>query len=121
LTWEHNSFRNWRQIFKTPEIDVCSLLTAANFFPALQKFLETIREFHPFFPTKCPILPHAEYYYNIPIGNENEGILSDGQNPISLPNGLYRYRGWMNSKTDPVGGFFELIMEYKRKQDLDTW
>jgi hypothetical protein len=97
------------------------MLTAANFVPVVKIFFDKIKDFHPFFPTKCPILSHAEYYYNIKIGNENEGIIYDSVNSTSVPNGLYRYRGWINSKTDPVGGFAELIMEYKRKQDLDSW
>jgi hypothetical protein len=121
MTWEHNSFRNWRQIFKTPEIDVCLLLTAVNWIPAVQKVLDTIRDLHPFFPTKCPVQAHAEYYYNIPITNAYEGTFMDGQKFVSLPNGLYRYRGFINSKADPVGGFFEVIMEYKRVRDMDQW
>jgi hypothetical protein len=96
-------------------------LTAANLVPALQKFLDEVKELNPFFPNKCPFLAHAEYFYNIPIGNVNEGMVSDGQKLVALPNGLYRYRGFINSKADPVGGFFEFIMEYKRKRDLDTW
>jgi hypothetical protein len=83
--------------------------------------LKAIKDVHPFFPTNCPILAHAEYYYNIPIGNYYEGTFMDGQKLVSIPNGLYRYRGWMNSLVDPVGGFFELIMEYKRPNDMDTW
>jgi hypothetical protein len=97
------------------------MLTAVKSIPGVQDILNGIRDIHPFFPTKCPVLPHAEYYYNIPIGDENEGVFALSGRFFSMPNGLYRYRGWMNSKIDPVGGYFEVIMEYKRKRDLDTW
>jgi hypothetical protein len=78
--------------------------------------LEWFQSYHPFLPTSCPIQPRAEYYYNIPIHNLNEGSLGEQG---FVPNGLYRARVYGNTKDDPVGGYIEWILEIKRQFNFD--
>jgi hypothetical protein len=121
LAWLRKDGRNWHFIYKTPEFDVCSVLEFANVMPGLREFIITLKELHPFFPLSCPILPHAEYYYNIPITSYWEGAFNFHGKSIHLPNGLYKFTGSMYSKADPIGGYFEVIQEVKRPQNLDQW
>jgi aminoglycoside phosphotransferase len=122
ITWEYKSYRNWRQLFKSPELDLCFALTAANNIPIVKAILEALQNVHPFMPTSCPIQPRAEYYYNIPITNVDEGTFNDHkQQYIKLPNGLYRTRIFGNTKQDPVGGYFEWILEVNRPFNFDRW
>jgi Protein of unknown function (DUF1091) len=116
---EYKSYRNWRHIFKSPEFDLCLILSASNNIPFVKDILESFRSVHPFIPTSCPIQPRAEYYLNIPVHNLNEGSLNS-QGGI-VPNGLYRFRILANTKDDPKGGYIEWILEVKRQFNFGEW
>jgi hypothetical protein len=115
---EYKSYRNWRQIFKSPEFDLCLILSASSKVPFVKAVIEGFRSVHPFIPTSCPIQPRAEYYYNIPIHNLYEGSM--GSHGLA-PNGLYRIRIFANTKDDPKGGYIEWILEVKRQFNFEQW
>jgi hypothetical protein len=121
MTWEYKSYRNWRQIFKSPEIDLCEALVISDNMPFLQKLKDGLQEAHPFFPSSCPIAPRAEYYYNIRIANLDSGRVYMPGGLFRLPNGLYRYRLFANTKDDPVGGYIEWVIEVTDRLNFDKF
>jgi hypothetical protein len=120
--WEFSPYKNYRQLFKSPETDLCAMLTATNNLPILSKYLDTLREIYPLFPTKCPISPRAVFFLNVPIVSDYEGTVDDPKlGFMSFPNGLYRHRITINSVEDPVGGYIEWVLEVKRKGNPEFW
>lgn len=120
--WEFKSYRNWRQLYKSPEIDLCLALLIGTQIPLVKNFLDTAKAIHPLFPTSCPITgPRSEYYYNVPIYNYEAGNIQVSDTDFQLPNGLYKVRLLLNSKDDPEGGYIEWINEVNRKRNLDQW
>jgi hypothetical protein len=97
------------------------MLEVGNVLPNFKEYLDLAKSFHPFFPSKCPILPRAEYYYNIPITNYLEGTFTLAGKMVKLPNGEYRWKISLRSRDDPEGGLIMFILEVKRAQNIDSF
>lgn len=93
---------NWRQIFKSPQIDVCAFERSVNKLPFYKAFLDDYRRLYPEMPSKCPIKPGRYYVYNHTEDYENGQSIPLAELIMRLPNGQYRAILLLTSRNDPL-------------------
>lgn len=108
----------WRIIQAFPTTDVCMVSERFKNFLPFQILKRLILRYVPNAPTECPILK-GRYDFKFIIEDDIKEEDRFWGN-FFLPTGLYKVRGNMWTKDDPVGGFFEYTIEVKPKQGRDS-
>jgi len=106
--------QNWRQIFKSPTVEVCGFLKTANRAEYLESQFDYYQRLFPRLPSNCPVKPGRYEGLNVTVVNGQDV----GEVPIlkiQLPNGLHRHTFILTSKTDPLVYKFEWTNEVKRR------
>jgi hypothetical protein len=110
---------NWRQIFKGPNIEMCSTSKIGNMFPFYaNKIAYYQTKYFPHKNLSCPVEAGPIYAYNISqvrrsdAGNsystQNENTNSYG---IKFPNGLYQFTLHISTKSDPYLYFLQWTIQ----------
>jgi hypothetical protein len=107
---------NWRQIFKGPEIEVCTASKFGTFFPHYAKHFEIFEKLTNI-SLKCPL--QAGPYYLMNYTDKVQGKTTKMNNDdkigvgIDIPNGIYRYTIKLFTKQDPLGFFVQWRTEIR--------
>jgi hypothetical protein len=100
---EKRTKKNWRLIFKTPEVNVCLALRLGNWIPqyreAYHNFINVKFPNHSF---TCPVKPGKYYVYDVVRFPEvlEENPITNGFE-MELPNGNYRMVVKLANSLDP--------------------
>jgi hypothetical protein len=100
---ERKEGSNWRQIFKGPEVEYCSLMKLGSLFPFYAKDLKIFEQSMGNASFNCPWQPGPYKVMNYSVLTDKTKIddvkkLGVG---IKLPNGIYRYSITFRTKKDP--------------------
>lgn len=76
--WHFIIYKNWRQLLKTSDFDLCQLFSFENNQPFLQGYLKNVQMKLTKIPLRCPMPPGRYYNYNITYdGTNSEGVHCD--------------------------------------------
>jgi hypothetical protein len=126
FTWSYKEHRNWRQILKTPQIELCHFMGSENMYHQFYKtYLDGIFEQLPGLPRRCPIKAGPCYTYDAPIidlyaknPNNQNGYMKD---MVGLPNGNYKLTVELFTTADPQAIFIEYQYEINRRMNAENF
>lgn len=124
FTWNYKDHRNWRQLLKTPPIDVCELLEGKSFQHQFYKeYFKGLMSQLPGLPRKCPIQPGPYFTVDEPIrGDKYSKQRTDVDKKfmvdvMNLPNGVYRISIEVSANDEPKAAY--IFWQYEIKNRLN--
>jgi hypothetical protein len=126
FTWSYKQHKNWRQLLKTPEVELCNLLGSDNMYHQFYKtFFDDIFDQLSGLPRRCPFKAGPCYTNDVPIidtsakhKNSQNGFYRD---MLDLPNGNYRVTVRLFTRTDPQAIFIEYQYEVNRRMNAENF
>jgi hypothetical protein len=110
---ERKQGSNWRQIFKGPEIEVCSTSKLGQFFPHYAKHKKILEKLTNI-SFECPFQAGPYYLVNytdkVTVKDMNDDKIGVG---IDIPNGVYRFNIKLFTKQDHLGFFVQWRTEIR--------